>query len=137
MMRIQLVPPLRDIRMHTRYTAGNVALLVLGVLLCLFDFSYTGLILDAVRVPEKGWLRMGVDLFPGILALGVLAMLAGFRWPKIASTALWTLTFFFFLLAVAVHYFPVMVIPAAILAAASALASLVEHLSGKAVRVER
>lgn len=136
MSRSEPAPIFRNIRMHTRYTALNLALLVIGVLLCVFDFSYTGIILDSMHLPTKGWQRVGVDFLAVFAALAVVAILAGIRWTKIASTALWTLTFFYFVLAVAVHLFPVMVIPAAILAAASAIVSLVEYFSSKPSRAD-
>ena len=133
MKRFQLAPLHRDLGMHTRYTAVNIALLLVGVLLCVFNFSYTGLILASIHTPAKGWNRIGVDFIAVLAALAVIAMVVGFRWPKIASTVLWTLTFFWFMLAVAVHLFPVMVIPAALSAIGSAVASVVEHFSGKPV----
>lgn len=129
--KAELEPLYRNLLMRTRFTPGNIALLVIATLICVFDFSYIGLILASVHTPEKGWHRLGVDFIAVIAALAVVAILAGFRWPKLASTSLWTLTLFYFVLAVELHLFPVMVIPAVLLAVASALTSLVEHFSGK------
>ncbi len=129
--KAELEPLYRNLLMRTRYTAGNIALLVVASLICVFDFSYTGLILASVHTPEKGWHRLGADFIAVIAALALVAILAGFRWPKLASTSLWTLTLFYFVMAVELHLFPVMVIPAVLLAVASALTSLGEHFSGK------
>lgn len=115
--------------LHTRYTPVNIALLVLGVLLSVFDFAYTGLVLQQVHGPDHGWVRVGIDCIALIAGLAVAAMLVGWRWPKVASTVLWTLTFFFFVDIVAVHVFLPMLIPAVLLAITSALASLIEYFS--------
>jgi hypothetical protein len=128
-MRIELVPLYRDIGMHTRYTAVNIALLVLGLLLAIADFAWTGLVLQTVHGPDRGWPRVAVDSLALITALAILSMLAACRWPKLASTVLWTLTFFFFVDIVGLHVFLPLLIPAILLAVTSALASLVEHWS--------
>jgi hypothetical protein len=128
--RIALPEPVSMVR--TRYTAGNIALLLAGLLVSVFDFSYTGLILASMHIPPNGPHRFGADLFALIAALAVVSALAGFRWPGIASTALWSLTFFWFVLAVALHILPVMLIPGALLGVVAAIASAVEHVSKKA-----
>lgn len=128
-MRIELVPLYRGIGMHTRYTALNIVLLVVGVLLSIIDFAWIGLILGHVHGPNHGWLRVGIDSLALIAALAVISTLIAWRWPKIASTALWTLTFLFFVDIVALHLFLPLLIPAILLAAASALASFIEYFS--------
>ncbi len=127
--RIALPEPVSMVR--TRYTAGNIALLVLAFLISIGNLSYTGLILASMHIPAHGPHRLGADLFALIAALAVVSVLAGFRWPGIASTALWSLTFFWFVLAAALHILPVMLIPGALLAVAAAIASAVEHFSKK------
>lgn len=128
-MRIELVPLYRGIGLRTRYTAVNIALLVLGLLLSIADFAWTGLVLEHVHGPDRGWPRVGIDSLALITALGVLSMLAAWRWPKLASTVLWTITFLFFVDIVALHVFLPLLIPAMLLAAISAIASIVEHFS--------
>ncbi|MFP5234494.1 MAG: hypothetical protein ACLGSD_01215 [Acidobacteriota bacterium] len=129
-MRIELVPLYRDIGMHTRYTAANIVLLIVGLLLSVVDFAWTGLVLAHVHGPDHGWLRVGIDSLALIAAFAVVSMLLAWRWPKLASTILWTLTFFYFFVIVAVHVFLPLLIPAILLGVTSAAASLVEHFSG-------
>lgn len=128
-MRIELVPLYRGMRMHMRYTPVNIALLVLGLLLSIVNFAWIGLVLQHVHGPDHGWVRVGIDCLALIAGLAAAAMLVAWRWPKVASTALWTLTFFFFVDVVAVHVFLPMLIPAVLLALSSALTSIVEHFS--------
>lgn len=128
--RIALPEPVSMVR--TRYNAGNIALLAAGLLVGIFNFAYTGLILDSLHLPTHGIQRLGADAFALIAALAVLSVVSGFRWPGIASTAAWSLTFFWFVLAVAMHILPVMLIPALLLIVTAATASTVEHFSKKA-----
>lgn len=128
-MRIELVPLYRGIGMHTRYTAVNISLLVLGLLAAIVDFAWTGLVLAHVHGPDRGWARLGIDSLALIMALAVVSMLAAWRWPKLASTVLWTITFLFFVDIVALHVFLPTLIPAILLAVISAIASIIEHLS--------
>lgn len=128
--RISLPEPVSMVR--TRYTAANLVLLVAGVLISVFNLSYTGLILASMNIPPRGMQRLGVDTFALLAALAVLSVLAGFRWPGIASTGAWSLTFFWFFLAVVMHILPLMLIPALLLVATSASTSAVEHFSKKA-----
>ena len=129
-LRIALPEPVSMVR--TRYTAGNIALLVIGILISGFNLSYTGLILASMNILPRGIQRLGTDAFALLAALAIPSVLAGFRWPGIASTAAWSLTFFWFILAVAMHILPLMLIPALLLVATAATTSAVEHFSKKA-----
>lgn len=130
--KIPLPEPVSMVR--TRYSAGILALLGAGLLVAIFNFAYTGLILDSMHLPAHGMQRIGADAFAVLAALAVLAVLSGFRWPGIASTAAWSLTFLWFFLAVAMHILPLMLIPGTLLGVVAAIASAVEHFSKKARR---
>ena len=131
MKRFKIVLPPPVSMMRTRYSAGNIALLVMALLIGIFNYSYVGLILASMNIPARGARRVDADLFALVAALDMISVLVGFRWPAMASTALWSLLFFWFVLAVAMHILPVMLVPAALLGVVAAIASAVEHFSKK------
>ncbi len=84
---------------HTRYSAGNVLMLVAGVVICLINTFFT--VMGSA---------FGVDIFPGfrgfctaafiyIALLMLPAFLIMFRWSRIGTVAMWSVTICCLLLA--------------------------------------
>lgn len=114
--------------MRTRYSWGNLVILVAGTLLCMALIPYVGWVSTGVHAPAGGK-RLAEDLVVFTVVLTLPAFLLGWRWPRVSAYTLWTLTLALVVLAVDSGALWPMLIPIVVVGGVSGLASWVEAWS--------
>jgi peptidoglycan/LPS O-acetylase OafA/YrhL len=85
---------------HTRYTAGNIALLVLSILFALLTaFTFAAIPAD----DATGFRTHCTNLLAHTLVLAIPATLIALRWSAVSSTTLWAITFAAIVLSILAH----------------------------------
>jgi hypothetical protein len=116
---------------RTRYDWINLTILTVGTLVCAAMIPYTGWVFLSIHA-AAGARRLSEDMDVLAVVLTLPAFLLGWRWPRLAANAMWTLTFFVVVFAVVAHELLPMLIPVLAVGAVSGLASWVETRSGHA-----
>lgn len=101
-----------------------MTILTIGTVLCASLIPCTGWVFLSAHAPA-GATRLNEDLDVLAVALALPAFLLGWRWPRAAENAMWTLTLFVVVFAVAARELLPMLVPVLGMGLVSGLASWV------------
>ena len=120
------------IRVHTRYTTGNVVMLAVGVVVCGIAIPLTGMIFGFGENPLKGLQLWCMNLAVLTVVLALPAFVAAFRWPGVSAIAMWVLTALRVIFAIVAGVFGMLFLPILALGLVSAFSSSIAANSLKA-----
>jgi hypothetical protein len=118
---------------HTRYTAGNIILLVFGIAICCFNTFLMSMMFGFGDIAQTGLQRLAISIAQWCIVFAVPAFLVAIRWCHVALFALWCLTLFSALFGLIGGLFSLFLMPLVLLVIASAIATSINSNSTKAM----